>query len=80
MPELTLTAIDSCPADDGEYALVASKGGAPAHPVWYYNLAAHPDGDSGGSTGRPAPQNVFMLYADYARSFFTGGSSAVLFY
>ena len=23
---------------DGEYALVASKGGAPSHPVWYYNL------------------------------------------
>ncbi len=23
---------------DGEYALVASKGGAPTHPVWYYNL------------------------------------------
>ncbi|HEY0521176.1 MAG TPA: nitroreductase family deazaflavin-dependent oxidoreductase [Ilumatobacteraceae bacterium] len=23
---------------DGHYALVASKGGAPAHPVWYYNL------------------------------------------
>jgi deazaflavin-dependent oxidoreductase (nitroreductase family) len=28
---------------DGEYALVASKGGAPTHPVWYYNLTAHPD-------------------------------------
>src|ERR1700748_2645563 len=28
---------------NGEYALVASKGGAPAHPVWYYNLKAHPD-------------------------------------
>jgi F420H(2)-dependent quinone reductase len=28
---------------DGEYALVASKGGAPTHPVWYYNLKAHPD-------------------------------------
>ena len=28
---------------DGEYALVASYGGAPSHPVWYYNLAAHPD-------------------------------------
>jgi deazaflavin-dependent oxidoreductase (nitroreductase family) len=27
---------------DGEYALVASKGGAPAHPVWYYNLKADP--------------------------------------
>jgi deazaflavin-dependent oxidoreductase (nitroreductase family) len=27
---------------DGEYALVASKGGAPTHPVWYYNLIADP--------------------------------------
>ena len=27
----------------GEYALVASKGGAPAHPVWYYNLIADPE-------------------------------------
>jgi deazaflavin-dependent oxidoreductase (nitroreductase family) len=29
---------------DGEYALVASKGGAPSHPVWYYNLVADPEG------------------------------------
>lgn len=28
---------------DGQYALVASKGGAPEHPVWYYNLRADPD-------------------------------------
>ena len=28
---------------DGEYALVASKGGAPKNPVWYYNLSAYPD-------------------------------------
>ena len=28
---------------DGEYALVASQGGAPTHPVWYYNLIADPD-------------------------------------
>ena len=28
---------------DGAYALVASKGGAPSHPVWYYNLVANPD-------------------------------------
>lgn len=27
---------------DGEYAVVASKGGAPKHPVWYYNLVADP--------------------------------------
>jgi deazaflavin-dependent oxidoreductase (nitroreductase family) len=30
-------------AHDGEYALVASKGGAPEHPVWYYNLKTNPD-------------------------------------
>jgi deazaflavin-dependent oxidoreductase (nitroreductase family) len=28
---------------DGEYALVASKGGAPSNPEWYHNLVAHPD-------------------------------------
>src|SRR5580704_6251957 len=28
---------------DGRYAVVASKGGAPDHPVWYYNLVANPD-------------------------------------
>jgi F420H(2)-dependent quinone reductase len=28
---------------DGEYALVASMGGAPRNPVWYYNLVASPD-------------------------------------
>jgi deazaflavin-dependent oxidoreductase (nitroreductase family) len=27
---------------DGQYAVVASLGGAPQHPVWYYNLVAHP--------------------------------------
>jgi len=27
----------------GEYALVASMGGAPKNPVWYYNLKADPD-------------------------------------
>ena len=34
----------------GEYAIVASLGGAPKNPVWYYNVKAHPqvelqDGD-----------------------------------
>ena len=27
---------------DGEYALVASKGGAPEHPGWYHNIVAEP--------------------------------------
>jgi deazaflavin-dependent oxidoreductase (nitroreductase family) len=27
---------------EGDYAVVASLGGAPKHPVWYYNIKAHP--------------------------------------
>lgn len=27
---------------DGSYAVVASKGGAPTHPLWFYNLLADP--------------------------------------
>ncbi|AWB96593.1 nitroreductase family deazaflavin-dependent oxidoreductase [Agromyces badenianii] len=27
---------------DGEYAAVASLGGAPKHPVWYWNVKKHP--------------------------------------
>ena len=27
---------------DGEYAVVASLGGAPKHPVWYFNIKASP--------------------------------------
>jgi deazaflavin-dependent oxidoreductase (nitroreductase family) len=28
---------------EGTYAVVASMGGAPRHPVWYYNLLASPN-------------------------------------
>ena len=27
---------------DGQYAVVASQGGAPTHPVWYHNLEKNP--------------------------------------
>jgi deazaflavin-dependent oxidoreductase (nitroreductase family) len=27
---------------EGEYAVVASQGGRPEHPAWYFNLKAHP--------------------------------------
>lgn len=27
---------------DGQYAIVASMGGAPNHPVWYFNVKAEP--------------------------------------
>jgi deazaflavin-dependent oxidoreductase (nitroreductase family) len=29
--------------DDGKYVLVASKGGAPKNPAWYYSLREQPD-------------------------------------
>ena len=41
---------------DGQYALVASKGGAPENPVWYYNLRAHP---RHATPGRRALPDVF---------------------
>ncbi|MDQ2623594.1 MAG: nitroreductase family deazaflavin-dependent oxidoreductase [Actinomycetota bacterium] len=28
---------------EGQYAVVASRGGAPTHPQWYHNLVAHPE-------------------------------------
>lgn len=28
---------------DGTYVAIASKGGAPEQPEWYYNLVAHPE-------------------------------------
>lgn len=28
---------------DGDYVIVASKGGAPTHPAWYLNLAEDPE-------------------------------------
>lgn len=30
-------------ADGDRYVIVASKGGAPTHPDWYYNLVTHPN-------------------------------------
>lgn len=30
---------------DGSYVVIASKGGAPSHPVWYLNLRAKPECD-----------------------------------
>jgi deazaflavin-dependent oxidoreductase (nitroreductase family) len=30
------------PHGDGRYVIVASNGGSPTHPSWYYNLKANP--------------------------------------
>ncbi len=33
----------ACMADGDRYVAIASKGGAPTHPDWYYNLVANPE-------------------------------------
>ena len=49
---------------DGEYALVASMGGAPTHPVWYYNLKAHPDEVTIQDGGEPFAAHVREVTGD----------------
>jgi F420H(2)-dependent quinone reductase len=49
---------------DDEYALVASKGGAPEHPVWYHNLKAHPDEVTIQDGPEPFPVTVRELSGD----------------
>ncbi len=46
---------------DGEYAVVASLGGAPKHPVWYHNIVAHPrvELQDGTATGDYDAREVF---------------------
>jgi len=49
---------------DGEYALVASLGGAPKHPVWYYNLKANPDDVTIQDGAEPFPVRVREVTGD----------------
>jgi F420H(2)-dependent quinone reductase len=48
----------------GEYALVASMGGAPKHPVWYYNLKAAPEAVTLQDGAEPFPVEVRELNGD----------------
>ena len=48
----------------GEYALVASLGGAPKHPVWYYNLKANPDEVTLQDGPEPFPVTVREIEGD----------------
>lgn len=45
----------------GDYAIVASLGGAPKHPVWYYNVTKNPDVElqDGTRTGDYRAREVF---------------------
>jgi deazaflavin-dependent oxidoreductase (nitroreductase family) len=49
---------------DGEYALVASKGGAPEHPGWYHNVLAHPDEVQNQDGPEPFPVDVREVHGD----------------
>jgi F420H(2)-dependent quinone reductase len=49
---------------DGQYALIASKGGAPTHPVWYYNLVSDPDSVLIQDGPQPFPVTVRELAGD----------------
>jgi deazaflavin-dependent oxidoreductase (nitroreductase family) len=49
---------------DGEYALVASQGGAPTHPVWYYNLVADPESVTIQDGPEPFAVNVRIVDGD----------------
>ena len=49
---------------DGEYALIASMGGAPKNPVWYFNLKAEPDAVAIQDGPEPFDANVRELSGD----------------
>ena len=49
---------------DGEYALVASLGGAPKNPVWYYNLLADPTAVTIQDGPEPFPVRVREVTGD----------------
>jgi F420H(2)-dependent quinone reductase len=49
---------------NGEYALVASMGGAPKHPVWYFNVKAHPDDVVVQDGPEPFPADIRELTGD----------------
>jgi len=53
---------------NGEYALVASKGGAPTHPVWYYNLVSNPDEVMLQDGAEPFAVSVRQLSGDEKRT------------
>ena len=37
-----ITPLGCSPRGDGRFAIIASNGGSPTHPAWYYNLKANP--------------------------------------
>lgn len=50
-------------AHEGQYALVASYGGAPKHPVWYHNLRSHPQVELQDGA-EPVPMTVAEVHGE----------------
>ena len=48
---------------DGKYVAIASKGGAPEQPEWYYNFLAHPEVDLQDGP-EPKPYRARLLEGD----------------
>ena len=61
---------------DGEYALVASMGGAPKHPVWYYNLTATPDEVTIQDGAEPVAVHVREVFGDERDAWWTRAVAA----
>jgi deazaflavin-dependent oxidoreductase (nitroreductase family) len=61
---------------DGAYALVASMGGAPANPVWYYNLKAHPDEVTIQDGPEPVAVHVREVFGDERDAWWTRAVAA----
>lgn len=61
---------------EGEYALVASLGGAPKNPVWYYNLAADPENVTIQDGPEPFPVTVREIAGDERAEWWTRAVAA----
>lgn len=58
------TPVGCFPGPDGSWLIVASAAGAAGNPVWYYNLAAHPDQAWIEMAGRKSPVTAEQLHGD----------------
>jgi F420H(2)-dependent quinone reductase len=61
---------------NGDYALVASMGGAPKNPVWYYNLKADPEAVVIQDGQEPFDANVRELSGDERAQWWTRAVAA----
>ncbi len=63
---------------DGAYALVASQGGAPTHPVWYFNIKAAPSSVRIQDGPEPFDVDVHEATGDERALWWSGPSRPIL--